>query len=178
MSEEAAAPNPADGMLLTSSKEGGGDFVKIGLIGGGAALLAYGLFGRKGKKEKGKEGAKEGKSAEVRPDEVVFGKGLESYQVGPTWRSKVLEPYLEDAAEESSLVTRGWEGEDMGGYSPDSVALYMEHTRKKILEAFYKSYTVKVPKGTKVIVSLDDTEAVRAFKAEVEGWTEEFQESF
>lgn len=186
MSEQAPAPssppeaNP--GVLLTSSKGGGEtDLVKVGLLGGAAALVMLGMKkrGKGEKKEKSEAKAIESKSA---PAEVIFSKDFESVSIGTTWRSDVLEPYLEDAAEERTLATSEWEGGDNIDVGVPMVAanvrVYMDHTREAVVQAFYKTHTAKTPQGEMEFAELPDTDATTHFKRQVESWVQQFQETF
>lgn len=186
MSEQAPAPssppeaNP--GVLLTSSK-GGGDtnLMKVGLFGGAAALLMLGMKkrGKGEKKEKSEAKAIESKGV---PAEVIFSKGFESVTIGTAWRSEVLDPYLEDAAEERTLATSGWEGGDNIDVGVPMVAanvrVYMDHTREAVVKAFYKTHTAKTPQGEMEFVDLPDSDATTHFKRTIESWVQQFQETF
>ena len=179
MSDEVPAPQE---VLLTSSGGGSGgtSLLTLGLLGGGVALIAYGMKGRKDKKDK--EGDSASVDAKGKTDEVAFGKDLGTHQIGETWREGVLGPYLEDAAEERTLATRSWAAGDggLGGsvITPGNVNLYMDHTRNSVLMAFYKTHTVKTPSGEQAISALVQTPSVSQFKATVEEWTKQFQETF
>ena len=179
MSDEAPAPQE---VLLTSSDGGGGvSLLTLGLLGGGVALIAYGMKGRKDKKESEDSESVEAK-AKGNTDEVVFGKDLGTHQIGASWREEVLGPYLEDAAEERTLTTRSWAGGDggLGGsvVTSENVSLYMDHTRDSVLKAFYKTHTVKTTSGEQAISALVATPSVLQFKSTVEEWTKQFQETF
>lgn len=182
MSDEVPGPEE---VLLTSSGGGGGGgkgLLTLGLLGGGVALVVFGMRGKKDKKDK--KGSEDSGAAEVKSsaDEVAFGKDLGTHQIGATWRENILGPYLEDAAEERSLATRSWGAGDggLGGgvVTPGNVNLYMDHTRSLVLPAFYKTHTVKTPSGEKVISDLATTPSVSQFKSAVEEWTKQFQETF
>lgn len=181
MSEEVPAPQE---VLLTSSGGGGGgtSLLTLGLLGGGVALIAYGMKGRKDKKDEKEAGDSASVDAKGKTDEVAFGKDLGTHQIGSTWRVEVLGPYLEDAAEERTLTTQSWAGGDggLGGsaVTPENVSLYMEHTRNLVLKAFYRTHRVKTPSGEQAISSLVATPSVLQFKSTVEEWTKQFQETF
>lgn len=182
----SSTPEANPGVLLTSSKGGGDDdLMKVGLFGGAAALVMLGMkkrgSGEKKAKAKVKSGAKAIESAGA-PAQVVFSKGFEDVTIGPTWRAEVLEPYLEDAAEERTLATSGWEGGDnidVGvPMSAANVRVYMDHSRATVVKAFYKTHAVKTSQGEMTIAELPGSDAATHFKRTIESWVQQFQETF
>lgn len=166
----------APSMLLTSSGDSvadSPDLMKAGLLGGGA--LAIILFNKR-KKEKKEGGEEENKAPVAKGMRVAFSKDYASYEVGEDWRDSVLEPYLEDAAEERALATASWQYEDSLPMS--SVRLNMDRTRETVLEAFFRSHTVDTHEGEKMISQLPNADIVRQFKSQVGSWTQKFQETF
>lgn len=150
----------------------------------GLAAAAAGVFylTRKKKKDDDDDGKKKkGKALpEGKADTVRFSNDFSDYEVGETWQSTQLDPYLEEAVEDTLLATPEWK--DKGpigwGMTDESLMHSMNSTRKKVLSGFYSTHTVVTSSGKRFMSQLPSTPAAEDFFSKVDDLTRKFQENY
>lgn len=170
-----------DILLHGSDSDGGIDSntLLVGALAAAGVGLLYLSKKKKDEKEEGK-GKKSKELPEAGSNQVVFNADASAYEVGATWITKTLEPYLEEKVEETILATPEWreKGAIGWGMTEESLAASMDSTREKVLSAFAILTFVKIGKGQKTIAALPDTQAVRHFWGLLRAQTKRFQEEY
>ena len=151
------------------------------LYAGIAAAAAGVFFLTRKKKDDDDDEKKKGKELpEAKANAVKFTSDFSDYEVGETWQSTQLDPYLEEAVEDDLLATPEWK--DKGpigwGMTDESLLHYMNHTRQKVLSGFYATHAVVTPKGNRFMSQMPTTPAVEDFFSKIDDLTRKFQEDY
>ncbi len=148
----------------------------------GIAAAAAGVFllTRKKKDDDGEKKTKNKELPQAKANAVKFTSDFSDYEVGEVWQTSKLDPYLEEAVEDTLLATPEWK--DKGpigwGMTDESLMHSMNLTRKKVLSGFYATHVVVTPKGNRFMSQLPNTPAVEDFFVKVDDLTRRFQENY